>query len=98
MSFSLIAALMLQAVAPVSAPVVPLDVKKMSLKEVKAHNATLAVDHPNFIKCRAVAKTGSLVKRGQVCRTLAQWKAVEEHGNREARRLVEDGTSRPGGN
>jgi hypothetical protein len=41
--------------------------------------------------------TGSLVKKGKVCRTLAQWRQMTDSGNELARRLVEDGTSRPGG-
>jgi hypothetical protein len=41
--------------------------------------------------------TASLVKKGKVCKTLAEWRRIIESGNENARRLVEDGTSRPGG-
>jgi hypothetical protein len=41
--------------------------------------------------------TGSLVKKGKVCKTLAEWRRIIEAGNENGRRLVEDGTSRPGG-
>jgi hypothetical protein len=44
-----------------------------------------------------VRVTGSLVKKGKVCKTSAQWRQITESGNALARRLVEDGTSRPGG-
>ena len=37
------------------------------------------------------------VKKGKVCKTLAQWRQMTESGNELARRLVEDGTSRPSG-
>jgi hypothetical protein len=49
------------------------------------------------MRCRAVRVTGSLVKKGKVCKTLAQWRQITESGNENARRLVEDGTSRPSG-
>ncbi len=65
----------------------------------KAANApTDKVSDPDqAIKCRTVRVTGSLVKKGKVCKTLAQWRAMTDSGNDLARRLVEDGTSRPSG-
>lgn len=58
---------------------------------------TIATDPDQAIKCRKVVVTGSLVKKGRVCKTLAQWRQMTESGNELARRLVEDGTSRPSG-
>lgn len=49
------------------------------------------------MRCRTVRVTGSLVKKGKVCKTLAEWRRMTESGNDLARRMVEDGTSRPGG-
>jgi len=65
----------------------------------KAANApTDKISDPDqAIKCRTVRVTGSLVKKGKVCKTLAQWRAMTDSGNDLARRLVEDGTSRPSG-
>lgn len=65
-------------------------------KSAKASNDALA-DPDNSIRCRTVRVTGSLVKKGKVCKTLAQWRQMTDSGNDLARRLVEDGTSRPGG-
>lgn len=50
------------------------------------------------IKCRRVDVTGSLVKRGRVCKTVAQWRAIIDNNNELARKLVEDGTTRYTGN
>lgn len=61
-----------------------------------APDATLS-KADNAMRCRPVRVTGSLVKKGKVCKTLAQWRQITESGNELARRLVEDGTSRPGG-
>jgi hypothetical protein len=65
----------------------------------KASNASSdkVADPDQTIRCRTVRVTGSLVKKGKVCKTLAQWRQITESGNELARRMVEDGTSRPGG-
>ena len=55
-------------------------------------------DPDQKIKCRRVNVTGSLVKKGRVCKTLAEWRAITDNGNYLARKMVEDGTTRPGGN
>jgi hypothetical protein len=49
------------------------------------------------IRCRKVEVTGSLVKKGRVCKTLAQWRQITESNNALARKMVEDGTTRQGG-
>lgn len=56
------------------------------------------VDSDQKIKCRRVNVTGSLVKKGRVCKTLAEWRAITDNGNYLARKMVEDGTTRSGGN
>jgi len=55
-------------------------------------------DPDQKIKCRKVDVTGSLVKRGKVCKTIAQWRAIFDNNNELARKMVEDGTTRAGGN
>ncbi len=56
-----------------------------------------AADPDQKIRCRKVEVTGSLVKRGKVCKTVAEWRAIFENGNYLARKMVEDGTTRSGG-
>lgn len=65
-------------------------------KSAKVSNDTVS-DADQAIRCRPVRVTGSLVKKGKVCKTLAEWRRMTDTGNDLARRLVEDGTSRPGG-
>lgn len=52
----------------------------------------------NRIVCRRIEVTGSLVKRGRVCRTQDEWNRIAENGNYNARKMVDDSTSRQGGN
>jgi hypothetical protein len=52
---------------------------------------TAAADPDQAIKCRKVEVTGSLLKKGKVCRTIAEWKRIQESGNRTARAVVEEG-------
>ena len=70
------------AAAPViSGPVV------MKTSEIRAYNAVLTPDHPNYIRCVRDAETGSLVKRTRtkVCRTNQEWARLEANGNENAR-------------
>lgn len=57
--------------------------------EDKAQAAT--TDPDQVIKCRKVEVTGSLLKKGKVCRTIAEWKKIQENGNRTARAIIEEG-------
>ena len=61
----------------------------MKPSEIRAYNATLDRDHPNYIRCTKVEETGSLVRRKTTCRTNAEWRRVEDGGNTEAREVVE---------
>jgi hypothetical protein len=90
------------AEAPASAPATTPATASASASASSPNPSTLAPDATiskadNAIRCRPVRVTGSLVKKGKVCRTLAQWRQMTDSGNELARRLVEDGTSRPGG-
>lgn len=51
-------------------------------------------DPDNRIRCRRVEVTGSLVKRGRVCRTVREWRTISENGNYNARKMIEESTSR----
>lgn len=55
-------------------------------------------DPDNRVRCRRVEVTGSLVKRGRVCRTVREWRTISENGNYNARKMIEDGTSKQSGN
>lgn len=88
--------------SPGAAPPVTLDVPapdtvSMSLAEVKAFNAKIGKDHPHFIRCRTIEVTGSLAKKGRVCRTDKVWRQLQNNGNEEARAMVDYGRSRPNG-
>jgi hypothetical protein len=58
---------------------------------------TAASDPDQAIKCRKVEVTGSLVRKGKVCKTVAEWKAIQDNGNRTARAIAESGYMCSGG-
>ena len=58
---------------------------------------TPSTDPDQVIKCRKVEVTGSLVKKGKVCKTIAEWKEIQANGNRTARAIVESGAVCAGG-
>lgn len=60
-------------------------------------NTTAASDPDQVIKCRKVEVTGSLLKKGKVCRTIAEWKKIQANGNRTARAIAESGNVCAGG-
>lgn len=49
------------------------------------------MDPDQAIKCRRVDITGSHVKKGKVCKTVAEWKRIIDNGNRTARAVVQEG-------
>jgi hypothetical protein len=63
----------------------------------EAGNKTAASDPDQAIKCRKVEVTGSLVKKGKVCKTVAEWKQIQANGNRTARAIAESGNICAGG-
>lgn len=72
----------------------PVDPKKMSQSEIRAHNASLARTDPNYIRCVKSVAVGSLVARNYSCRTVAQWNQADLAGNEEARQLREEMASK----
>lgn len=60
-------------------------------------NTAAASDPDQAIKCRKVEVTGSLLKKGKVCRTIAEWKKIQANGNRTARAIAESGNVCAGG-
>lgn len=58
----------------------------------EAVKPTAANDPDQVIKCRRVEVTGSHVKKGKVCKTVAEWKRIIDNGNRTARAVVLEGS------
>ncbi len=94
--FAMIAASILIANGPVvvaptapAAVAAPVDPKKMSQAEIRAHNANLGKTDPNYIRCVRSTPIGSLVARDFSCRTVAQWNQADAVGNDEVRRVAD---------
>ena len=85
----ILTAILILTSAPAAADTPPLITGpiKMKQSEIRAYNATLTPDHPNYIRCVRDAETGSLVKRSRakVCRTNQEWARFEANGNENAR-------------
>jgi hypothetical protein len=60
-------------------------------------NKQAASDPDQVVKCRKVEVTGSLLKKGKVCRTIAEWKKIQANGNRTARAIADSGNVCSGG-
>jgi hypothetical protein len=56
-------------------------------------NGKLARDDPNYVRCRQIGETGSLVRKQKICRTNAEWKRASENGARTASDILENGRS-----
>ena len=69
-----------------------------SNNETSKSSTIAKADPDQSIRCRRVDVTGSLVKKGKVCKTIAEWRAIMDNNNYLARKMIEDGTTRPGGN
>lgn len=82
-------ALVLTQVVPAAATdaVEAPDPKQMSQADIRAFNARLPRDHPNYIRCEKREETGSLVKKLYSCRTNEQWKQADQIGNDNAREV-----------
>lgn len=57
----------------------------------------VATDPDQKIKCKRIEVTGSLVRKERVCKTVAEWRALQESGNQNARDIVDHGRGRPSG-
>lgn len=84
------------APAPAPAPAQAAATASETGKSVKSSSDTVS-GADQSIRCRKVEVTGSLVKKGRVCKTLAEWRQITESSNDLARKMVEDGTTRPSG-
>ncbi|PLK27270.1 hypothetical protein [Novosphingobium sp. TH158] len=89
MRFSAFAVLLAVSTAAGAAPELTTGPIKMKPSEIKAYNASLTKEHPNYIRCRRERETGSLVKGKMTCRTNQEWARIEGIGNDSAREAVE---------
>jgi hypothetical protein len=44
---------------------------------------------PDYVRCRVLDVTGSLVKKDRVCKTNREWEALRTRNNSEAERFIE---------
>ena len=63
---------------------------KMKPSEIRAYNAKLPRDHPNYIKCERVEETGSLIRKTTVCRTNEEWDRIDSANNESARDMARE--------
>lgn len=89
MKSPLMAMLPLLLAAPALGQSADAPASKMKPSEIAAHNVGKQPADAEFISCRRTEVTGSLVKKLRVCRTTAEWAAVSDSGNRNAREYVE---------
>lgn len=62
----------------------------MTRSEIRAYNAKLPLGHPASIRCVSQEETGSLVRKKTKCRTLAEWRRVEDVANTDAHDIVDN--------
>jgi hypothetical protein len=53
-----------------------------------ANNAGLSKDDPNYVKCRKLDVTGSLVRKTRVCKTNAEWSRLAQQGSADADEIL----------
>ena len=44
---------------------------------------------PDYLRCKRISVTGSLVKKEKVCKTNAEWDRLDGNGNRAARAIMD---------
>jgi predicted secreted protein len=93
MRLSACLAIAILTTAPVGAAVA-----QSGAEPAAAAPAPTAADDPSQqIRCRRIAVIGSLIRRERVCKTLAEWRQLQERGNDAARQQVENGRVCGGG-
>ena len=61
----------------------------MSGAEIDAYNEGRIASDPDYIRCRRIEQTGSLVRKLRVCNTTSEWKRIVDKGNQDARDSME---------
>ena len=62
---------------------------EMSGAEIDAYNQGRGMQDPDYIRCRRIEQTGSLVKKLRVCNTNAEWRRIIEKSSQDARDTME---------
>lgn len=93
LAIAMLVAAPMQAADPSPLGVEP-DAQHMAPSEIRANNATLARNHPYYIRCQSREETGSLAKKIRSCRTNRQWAQAWAVGNQNARDTYDAMTSK----
>jgi len=92
---SMLAAILVLSSAPAQAePELVTGPILMKQSEIRAYNAKLPRDHPNYIRCVRYAAPGSLIENQRTCRTNAQWVVANRTGEQNARDTLDSMRSR----
>lgn len=59
--------------------------------------ATVPEDPDQRIRCRNLQVTGTIAQTVRACRTVAEWRRLRTQSNDDARSVVDNNRSRPGG-
>ena len=69
--------------------VLPLDAAQATVSTVdRASTEKLDSRDPNYMRCRKILETGSLVKKQRICKTNAEWAKVNDEMQRNADNLI----------
>ena len=82
--------LILAQAAPAQAVEVTKAPTAMTRSAIRAYNAKLPPGHPASIRCVNEDETGSLVRKKTKCRTLAEWRRVEDVANNDAHEILDN--------
>lgn len=69
----------------------------LAVPAIAAENPRPASDRDKMI-CKRDAEVGSIIKRRKTCMTKAEWDRVAESQQTGARKMIDELTTRPGGN
>ena len=67
------------------APAVPL----LAAASADAGVEKLDPKDPNYVRCRKIQVTGSLVKKERICKTNAEWQSIADQQRRDGTDLIE---------
>jgi hypothetical protein len=77
-------AVLMSAVAVLALPVSPV----LANGTTETEAAKLDPKDPNYVRCRKLSVTGSLVKKERICKTNAEWAKASEDAQRNADDLI----------
>ena len=65
---------------------------------VKTPAELAKIKYQTEIVCKTTVETGSLIAKKKTCLTRKQWQYVNDENERDARKFVQDNTTKPGSN